>query len=52
MNDFITIISQVGFPIAACIYLAISQSKIIDRNTKAITELTKAIAELKGGNKK
>lgn len=48
MNDIITIISQVGFPIGACIYLAISQAKIIDRNTQAINALAKVISELKG----
>lgn len=49
MNDIITIISQVGFPIGACIYLAISQAKIIDRNTQAINALAKVISESKEG---
>lgn len=51
MNDFITIISQVGFPIGACVYLAITQAKIIDRNTQAINALVQVIAELKGSVK-
>ena len=49
MNDIVTIISQVGFPIGACIYLAISQAKIIDRNTQAINALAAVISELKEG---
>jgi hypothetical protein len=34
-----TIISNVGFPIAMCIYLIIRTEKIINKNTDAINKL-------------
>ena len=42
VQTFTQLISTIGFPIAACIYLAISNDKlrgIIEENTKAIAEL-------------
>ena len=40
------LISTIGFPIAACVYLAFSNEKLrgtIDENTKAIAELKSVI---------
>lgn len=42
VQTFTQLISTIGFPIAACIYLAISNDKlrtIIEDNTRAIAEL-------------
>ena len=41
-----TLISTVGFPIAACVYLALSNEKMrgtIEENTKTIAELKSVI---------
>lgn len=41
-----TLISTVGFPIAACVYLAMSNEKMrgtIEENTKTIAELKSVI---------
>jgi len=40
MNTFCTLIANVGFPIAITIYLLVVQSKVIQKNTQATTELT------------
>ena len=43
--EFITFISQFGFPIALCVYLIITRDKIISQNTEALTELKYVIKE-------
>ena len=49
-TDFIvTFISNVGFPIAACVYLAYSNEKLrecINENTKTIESLKQMIYDL------
>lgn len=55
ISQLSTLISTVGFPIAACIYLAISNEKLRDvvaDNTKTIESLKQLIYDLhnvKGG---
>lgn len=42
-NNLVSLVSNVGFPIAVCIYLFYSNEKlrgVIEENTKAITALT------------
>jgi hypothetical protein len=48
INDIVSLISTCGFPIFACVYLAKTQAKqieklsdVIERNTEAIKELSK-----------
>ena len=48
INDVISVISTCGFPIFACVYLARSQAKqleklseVVNQNTQAIRDLTK-----------
>ena len=43
MDEFITLISNVGFPIAACVFMAFMYIKQGD----TIRELTETLAELK-----
>lgn len=51
MNNNITpliqIISNVGFPVVVALYLLVRVDKTIEESTKALTELTKTIIELK-----
>lgn len=51
MNNDITpliqIISNVGFPVVVALYLLVRVDKTIEESTKALTELTKTIIELK-----
>lgn len=50
MNDitpFVQLISNLGFPIVVALYLLIRVDKTIEESTKALTELTKTIIELK-----
>ena len=43
MQDIITNISNVGFPVVLCIFLLLRFEKKIDELTKAITELVTKI---------
>ena len=52
MNDIITIISTCGFPIFACVYLARTQAKELEKLGELIANNTKAINELKERVKK
>lgn len=40
MNEWIEVISNVGFPIAIALYVLIRLEKTLQRNTEAIKELT------------
>lgn len=46
MNEFISAISTVGFPIVMCIMIYQNQTKQLNEITKAITNNTNAISEL------
>lgn len=46
MNDFTTLISNVGFPIAAFLLMWYQSNTTIKECTKAITELTQHIAHI------
>lgn len=46
MNDFITLISNVGFPIAACTYLALSLTPAVDRLKEAVDNNTSIMERL------
>ena len=39
MIDIITLISNVGFPIAITVYLLVTQNKVISENTRATREM-------------
>lgn len=41
--DMITAITNVGFPIAMCVYFVLRFEKILSKNTEAITALTEKI---------
>ena len=45
--DFITAISNFGFPIAITIYLLVTRDNIIAENTKALNNLSLIIENLK-----
>lgn len=52
INDIVNVVSSCGFPIFACIYLARTQGKqleklgeIISRNTQIIDELRKQVGK-------
>ena len=45
--DWFQSISNLGFPIAMCIYLVIRGEKLINKNTEAVNQLKDAI--IKGG---
>lgn len=53
MNDVVTVISQVGFPIAACIALYVMITKTLQKNTEAInnntTIMTRVLDKLEKG---
>ena len=38
-----TLISSLGFPIVACIYMAVTQQKSEERHSKEVDELRKAV---------
>ena len=46
VNDIITIISTLGFPIAACIWMAYYQSTTMAKLTQVIQENTQFLKEL------
>jgi len=46
-TEFITLISQVGFPIAITCWFMFRTEKIISENTKATQDLTYMITDLK-----
>ena len=43
MEQVVSIISSVGFPIAACIYLVFTTNKQLDNLTKAVNEMSTAV---------
>jgi len=43
MMDFITIISNVGFPIAMVIYFVVRFEKVLNNNTQAINHIVEKI---------
>lgn len=43
LTDIITFVSNVGFPILACVYLARQSQKNMDRHQEEIDELREAI---------
>lgn len=45
-NDFVTLIAQVGFPIAVAVWFMVKGNQTIQNNTKAINELKNVIIEL------
>lgn len=46
MNDFVSLINNVGFPIACVAYMAWNQSKQMDKFTDAIERNTRVIERL------
>lgn len=48
MNDVVTLISNVGFPIAAFLLMWYQSNTTIRECTKAITELTNHISHIDG----
>ena len=46
MEQVVSIISSVGFPIAACIYLVFTPNKQLENLTKAVNEMSTAITIL------
>lgn len=48
MTDFVNLISNVGFPIAACAYMAITYNKTISKLTGVIDNNTLSIERLAG----
>lgn len=46
MNDFIALISNVGFPIAACTYLAVSLKPAVDKLKEAVDNNTSIMERL------
>ena len=43
MEQVVSIISSVGFPIAACIYLVFTTNKQLENLTKAVNEMSTAV---------
>ena len=43
VNALTTLISSLGFPIVACIYMAVTQQKSEERHSKEVDELRKAV---------
>lgn len=43
MDEFIQIISNVGFPIAMCLYFMLRMEKVLNNNTKAILKLVERV---------
>lgn len=46
-ESLITLIGNVGFPIAISVYLLVTKDKVIGENTKAINELVVYLKEKK-----
>lgn len=46
MNDWVSLISSVGFPIAACIFMGIYMQKALKELTATVTTMTSALQEL------
>lgn len=46
MEQAISIISSVGFPIAACIYLVFTTNKQLENLTRAVNEMSTAVTIL------
>ena len=46
MEQVVSIISSVGFPIAACIYLVFTTNKQLENLTKAVNEMSTAVTML------
>lgn len=46
MEQVVSIISSVGFPIAACIYLVFTTNKQLENLTQAVNEMSTAITIL------
>lgn len=44
-QELVTLIGNVGFPIAICIYLLLTRDKVIAKNTEAIARLTDLIED-------
>lgn len=47
VNDIISLIGSLGFPIVACIFLFKYMTQTMKENTKALDNLSDTIAELK-----
>ena len=47
MNEIITAISTVGFPIVACIYMAYVNKKQTDAHKEEMNKVTEALTDLK-----
>ena len=43
IDTLTTLISSLGFPIVACIYMAVTQQKSEERHSKEVDELRKAV---------
>lgn len=46
MEQVVSLISSVGFPIAACIYLVFTTNKQLEQLTSAVNEMSNAITIL------
>lgn len=46
MSDYVNIISSVGFPIAACIYMAVTQRNTIDKLRESLDNNTIIMTKL------
>lgn len=46
MSDYVNIISSVGFPIAACIYMAVTQRSTIDKLRESLDNNTIIMTKL------
>ena len=46
MDEIMSIINTVGFPIAACVYLAVVQRKTVEKMTEIVNNNTKALDKL------
>ena len=46
METIISLISSVGFPMVACIYLVFTTNKQIEQLTKAVNEMSIAVTTL------
>ena len=46
MDTIISLVSSVGFPIAACIYLVCTTNKQIEQLTKAVNDMSTAVTTL------
>jgi hypothetical protein len=56
MNDWISLISSVGFPIAACVFMGVYMQKSLKELSATVATMTSALQELtfyikNGGNK-